>query len=47
MSDGQKLKDCVAEYQKANKAFDDKLTKAEERLRQSRQEQADKQSRPT
>lgn len=47
MSDAQKLKDCIAEYRKANKALDDKLTKIEERNRQRRQEQSEQQSRPT
>ncbi len=38
MTDGQKLKDCLAEFRKANKTIDDNLKKAEERVRQSRQE---------
>lgn len=47
MSDAQKLKDCINEYRKANKALDDKLIEIEERNRQNRQEQAESQSRPT
>ncbi len=38
MTDGQKLKDCLAEYRKANKHLDDNLKKAEERNQQTRQE---------
>ena len=37
MSDAQKLKDCIAEYRKANKDLDDKLNKAAENNRQNRQ----------
>ena len=46
MSDAQKLKDCIAEYRKTHKVFDEKLKEAEERTHQTRQEQRDKQSRP-
>ena len=46
MSDAQDLKDCIAEYRKANKALDDKLNKAEESIRQSRQEAEGQSSRP-
>jgi len=45
MSDGQKLKDCIAEYRKANKHLDENLKIAEQKVQQNRQEQADKQSR--
>lgn len=41
MSDEQKLKDSIAEYNKASKNLDDKLNKAEESVRQRRQEQAE------
>ena len=37
MSDEQKLKDCIAEYAKANKNLDDKVKIAEESYRQARQ----------
>jgi len=37
MSDAQKLKDAVAELHKANKNYDDKLRKAVDESRQSRQ----------
>ena len=36
MSDAQKLKDCIAEYRKTNKALDAVLKKAEADSRQSR-----------
>ena len=39
MSDGQKLKDCIAEYRNANKKLDEALTKAEQNNRRARQEQ--------
>jgi len=39
MSDAQKLKDCITEYRKANKALDEKLKEAEQKIHQSRQEQ--------
>lgn len=45
MSDGQKLKDCIAEYRKANKTLDDNLKRAEQRIEQTRQEQTEKQLR--
>ena len=45
MSDVQKLKEAIAEYRKANKGLDDKLRKAEEELRQTRQVEAEKQRR--
>jgi len=38
MSDQQKLKDCVSEYQKAVKNLDDKVNKAEDSHRQSQRE---------
>ena len=38
MSDGQKLKDCIAEYRKSNKALDDVLKKAEVKNQQNRRE---------
>ena len=38
MSDQQKLKDCVSEYQKAKQNLDDKLNKAVDSHRQSQQE---------
>jgi len=38
MSDGQKLKDCIAEYRKTNKVLDDNLKKAEQKIQQARQE---------
>ncbi|GAI17183.1 unnamed protein product [marine sediment metagenome] len=38
MSDAQKLKDCIAEYRKANKTLDDNLKKAEANVLQGRQE---------
>lgn len=47
MSDAQKLKDSVVEYQNANKKLDDKLVKAVEdnRLRQQDKEgQSNRQS---
>lgn len=37
MSDVQKLKDCIAEFRKANTNLDVKLKEAEERIRESRQ----------
>ena len=37
MSDAQKLKNAIKEYDKANKELDEKLNKAEENTRQSRQ----------
>lgn len=39
MSEAQKLKDCISEYRKANKALDDKLKEAEQTVRQNRTEQ--------
>ncbi|KKM01976.1 hypothetical protein LCGC14_1789070 [marine sediment metagenome] len=45
MSDGQKLKDCVAKRKEANKALDDKLNKAEENNRTRRREAAEKSNR--
>lgn len=47
MSDAQKLKDCIAEYRKTHKVFDEKLKEAEEKTRQTRQEQRDKLNRPS
>lgn len=47
MSDAQKLKDCIAEYRKANKILDDKLKAVEEKTRQTRQEQMERQTRPS
>ena len=38
MSDGQKLKDCIAEYRNANKKLDETLTKAEQNNRRVRRE---------
>lgn len=38
MSDAQKLKDCIKEYRKSNKALDDKLNKIAENNRLARQE---------
>ena len=46
MSDAQKLKDCIAEYRKANKHLDDELNKAENQVRQNRQAQKGQSSRP-
>jgi len=46
MSDTQKLRDVITEYRKANKDLDDKLTKAEQRVRQARREREDEQRRP-
>jgi len=45
MSDAQKLKDSVKEYQKAEKALDDKLNKAETSVRQTRKEIEEQSSR--
>lgn len=42
MSDAQKLKDCINEYRKTNKVFDDNLKKAEQKVQQARQEQKGK-----
>ncbi len=47
MSDGQKLKDCIAEYRKTNKTLDANLKKAEERMRQSRQVSEEQSNRPS
>ena len=47
MSDAQKLKDCIAEYRKAHKGFDDKLKQIEESNRQHRQEAEGQSSRPS
>ncbi len=46
MSDEQKLRDCIAERKKANKALDDKLNKAEENSRIRRREAAEKSNHP-
>ena len=46
MSDQQKLKESIVEYNKAKKDLDDKLNKAAEKVRQTRQEQAAQSSRP-
>ncbi len=45
MSDVEKLKDCIAEYRKANKNLDDKLKAIETVRQQDRQVEKDKQSR--
>lgn len=45
MSDAQKLTNAVNEYEKAKKALDDKLSKAQESIQQARQEQKDQQNR--
>ena len=45
MSDVQKLKDCIAEYRKANKELDERLKTVEEQNRQTRQEQRERLSR--
>ena len=45
MSDAQKLKDCIAEYRKANKKLDDKLNRIEDDNRRRRKEQADESPR--
>ena len=47
MSDGQKLKDCIAEHRKASKHLDDVLKKAEADIRQSRQAPEGQSNRPT
>lgn len=47
MSDAQKLKECIAEYRKANKDLDDKLNTAEESIRQRQIEQEGQSSRQT
>lgn len=44
MSDTQKLKDVIKEYLKEQKDLYDKLNTATENIRQSRQEQEDRQS---
>ena len=46
MSDQQKLKDSIIEYNKVKKDLDDKLNKAVEKVQQTRQEQAAQSSRP-
>ena len=45
MSDLLLLKDCIAEYRKANKNLDDKLKAIETVRQQDRQVEKDKQSR--
>lgn len=45
MSEALKLKECIAEYRKANKELDDELTKIEEHSRQTRQEQEEQSNR--
>lgn len=45
MENAKTLRDCIAEYRKANKDLDDKLNKAEESIRETRREQAEQQSR--
>ena len=46
MSDQQKLKDSIAEHNKAKKDLDDKLNKAAETVQQTRQEREAQSSRP-
>ena len=46
MSDAQKLKDCIAEYRKANQVLDDKLKTAEQESRQTRLDAEVQSSRP-
>ncbi len=46
MSDAQKLKDCIAEYVKANQSLDDKLKTAEQESRQTRLDAEVQSSRP-
>ncbi len=46
MSDAQKLKDTVTEYNKAIKNFNDKVKEAEETSRQSRLESEEQSNRP-
>lgn len=46
MSDAQKLKDCIAEYLKSNKALNDKLKKIEAESRQNRIDKEAQSSRP-
>jgi len=43
MSDGQKLKDCVAVYKETKENCDDKVNKASERRHKALQEQKEKQ----
>ncbi|GAI56283.1 unnamed protein product [marine sediment metagenome] len=45
MSDAQKLKDCIAEYRKANKDLNDKLKTAEQNIRDRRKTTEDLSSR--
>lgn len=45
MENAKTLRDCVAEYTKANKNLDDKLNKAEESMQQTRRERAEQQNR--
>ena len=47
MSDAQKLKDCIIEYRKAHKEFDDKLKEIEENSRQAHQEAEAQSNRQT
>lgn len=47
MSDAQKLKDAVSEYDKAQKAMDEKLKTIAENQEKTQQVQAEQQSRPT
>ena len=42
MNDAIKLKDCIAEYRKANKKLDDNLKIAEQKIQQARQEKTGK-----
>lgn len=46
MSDAQKLKDCIAEYQKVNKAVDENLKTAVKQIEQLRQEARERSNRP-
>ena len=47
MSNVQRLRDVISEYRKANKELDKRITKAEETLRQNRQEQKETHSHPS
>ena len=45
MSDSQKLKDTIAEYDKANRQLNDKLKQAQQESQQGRREQEAQPSR--
>ena len=45
MSDALKLKDCIAEYRKANKTLDEKMTKIESDTRRIRREATEQSNR--